>query len=133
MKKKMTNPQKSPPASATAGTDEKPTIQVTDSINTFSAGQDNDAPTLTPPAQSDQQDAFGAAVMNQDKRVNGLYATAGGRNSWMSIAGTGWVKLTTVTDSACEAMTILAGAARAKSTRIDYAIDGGLTTEVYVW
>lgn len=129
----MTNPQKSPPASVAAKTAETPTIQVADSVGASNMSLSSDAPTLTPPALNDQEGAFGAAVMNQDKRVNGLYATAGGRNSWMSIAGTGWVRLTTVTDSACEAMTVLAGAARAKSTRIDYAIDGGLTTEVYIW
>lgn len=129
----MTNPQKYPPAAAASKSAEMPSIQVADSNGASGMDLNSDGPTLTPPALSDQESAFGAAVMNQDKRVNGLYATAGGRNSWMSIAGTGWVKLTMVTDSACEAMTVLAGAARAKSTRIDYAVDGGLTTEVYVW
>jgi hypothetical protein len=51
----------------------------------------------------------------------------------MSIAGTGWVRLANSSDSACEAMTILAAHARAKSCRIDYAVDAGLTTEIYVW
>ncbi len=135
MKKKMTAPKKTPPASAaaSAGSADKPTIQVDDLAAASSTDHGDAAPTLTPPAQEGQDDAFGAAVWNQDKRVNGLYATSGGRNSWMSIAGTGWVRLANANDSACEAMTILAGAARAKNTRIDYAIDGGLTTEVYVW
>jgi hypothetical protein len=131
MKKKMTTPQQSPPAEAILETLEKPTIFVEDLISSFSSSEA--APTLAPPTLDSKEDAFGAAVWNSDKRVNGLYSTFNGRNSWMSIAGTGWVKLTTASDSACEAMTILAANARAKNTRIDYAVDGGLTTEMYVW
>ena len=134
MTKKMTSPQKSPPTETAAGysgAGSKPTIQVDESVNatTDTAA----APTLTPPSESNKGDAFGAAVWNSDKRVNGLYATHDARNAWMSIAGTGWVKLTTASDSACEAMTILASNARVKSSRIDYAVDAGLTTEMYVW
>ena len=133
MKKKMTNPQNTPPAEAAAESFEKPTIQVENSALTAADNAGNAAPSQNPPAQSGQEGAFGAAVMNSDKRVNGLYTTLNARNSWMSIVGVGWVKLTTTSDSACEAMTILASNARVKSTRIDYAVDGGLTTEMYVW
>lgn len=134
MPKKMTSPQKTPPTDgsvtvAVNGT--PPTIQVSESRKT--AIDTTTAPTLTPPAESAQTGAVGAAVWNTDKRVNGLYATFNGRNSWMSIAGTGWVRLATGSDSACEAMTILASTARAKNFRIDYAVDAGVTTEMYIW
>ena len=133
MKKNMTNPQNTPPAEAASESSEKPTIQVEHAAMAADDNTGNAAPSQNPPAASGQEGAFGAAVWSSDKRVNGLYTTLNARNSWMSIAGGGWVKLATASDSACEAMTILASNARAKSTRIDYAVDGGLTTEIYVW
>ncbi len=91
-----------------------------------------DAPTQTPPAEV-ASGAFGAAVWHNDKRVNALYNTYHPRNSWMSIVGTGWVRLSTASDSATEAMTVLAAHARVKNARVDYAVDGGQVTEIYVW
>ncbi len=134
MSKKMTSPQKNPPtdgAVTVAVNGTPPSLPISESSK--SALDVMTAPTLTPPTSASQNDAIGAAVWNTDKRVNGLYTTFNARNSWMSINGTGWVKLTTNTDAACEAMTILASAARAKNSRIDYAIDAGVTTEIYVW
>ncbi len=131
----MTSPQKTPPgdgAVAIAVNGTPPTVQISESRK--AAADDNTAaPPLTPPAVTNQSGAVGAAVWNTDKRVNGLYTTFNARNSWMSINGVGWVRLATNSDSACEAMTILASAARDKNLRIDYAVDAGLTTEIYIW
>ena len=131
----MKSPDKSLPTEmAASSSGNAPDIKVSDSAaSSSSASDDSKAPTLTPPSQASGDNAFGAAVWATDKRVNALYNTQDARNSWMSIAGTGWVKLTTVSDSACEAMTVLAAHARLKSCRIDYAVDAGLTTEIYVW
>lgn len=111
-----------------------PSIQVTEAHSASSASSAGEGPTQDPPASSSSGDqSYGAAVWASDKRVNALYHTKDARNSWMSITGTGWVKLTTVSDSASEAMTILAAHARTKNCRLDYATDGGVTTEIYVW
>jgi hypothetical protein len=135
MAKKMKSPEKSLPSEMAAGSSSgnAPDIQVPEG-GTSTASSEGAAPTLTPPSQSSAGNtAFGAAVWATDKRVNGLYNTQDARNSWMSIAGTGWVKLATASDSACEAMTVLAAHARLKNCRIDYAVDANLTTEIYVW
>lgn len=135
MPKKMTSPQKTPPADGAVGTvvvnGTPPSIQVSEARK--ETVDSTAAPTLMPPASAGQNEGIGAAVWNTDKRVNGLYTTHHARNSWMSIAGVGWVRLATSHDSACEAMTILASTARAKNFRIDYAVDASLTTEMYIW
>lgn len=128
----MKSPEKSLPEEQSAsGSGNAPDINISEASSAAEA--EGAAPSLTPPAQSGQNDSFGAAVWQSDKRVNGLYHTKDARNSWMSITGIGWVKLATASDSACEAMTVLATHARLKSCRIDYAVDAGLTTEIYVW
>lgn len=110
----------------------EPSIQVSEA-GASSLAQEI-APSQTPPdTASGQGGGIGATVSYTDKRVNGLYTTFNARNSWMSITGTGWVKLATASDSACEAMTILAAHARTKLSRLDYVHDGTIATEVYAW
>jgi hypothetical protein len=132
--KKMKAPEKTLPveAAATAGSANAPDIEISN-MNFSSLVDDTSAPSQAPPEIAIQGGAFGAAVWANDKRVNGLYNTYHARNSWMSIAGTGWVKLATATDSACESMTILATHARIKQCRMDYAVENGITVEMYVW
>lgn len=132
----MKAPDKTLPAEAVAAsTANAPEIEI--SNLSFSSLVDDKtsaaAPTAAPPETAFQSGAFGAPVWAQDKRVNGLYTTNHARNSWMSINGTGWVKLATATDSACESMTILATHARIKQCRVDYAVENGITVEMYVW
>jgi len=130
MAKKMKSPEKNLPSDVNVFDGNEPDVIVTKSSS--AAFADQEAPTQTPP-ETVAGEAFGAAVWNSDKRVNALYTTYHARNSWMSIAGKGWVKLTTASDSACEAMTILAAQARIKNARIDYATDTGEVTEMYIW
>lgn len=130
----MNNPEKTPPVSVNAGsgTAIAPTLDVpVMSSQTLSTSAN--APTLAPPERAEGVTAFGTAVWTTDKRVNGLYTTFNPRNSWMSIAGVGWKKLATGSDSMCEAMTDLAAHAREKNCRIDYAEENGLVTQIYVW
>lgn len=91
------------------------------------------APTVTPLQKAEGFAAVGAAVWNNDKRVNGLYTTYHPHNSWMSIAGMTWKKLSTTNDSSCEAMTLLAAHCREKICRIDFAEENGMVKEIYVW
>lgn len=129
----MKSPQINTPVegtiASTAGAGEAPSIKIEGSVVTTLG---DNAPSQTPPSASTTS-AFTAAVWNNDKRVNGLYSTADALNSWISIVGVGWVKLTTSNDSANEAMTILASHARVKSSQINYSVDAGLVNEMYVW
>ena len=135
MSRKMKTPEKIPPSGAgiTNGSNTNaPTINV--SQVAFAALESvANAPQFNPPETKEGVTAYEAAVWNTDKRVNGLYTTLHARNSWMSIAGIGWKKLATGSDSMCEAMTQLAAHCREKNCRIDFAEDNGLVNEIYVW
>ena len=134
MSKKM-KPEKIPPVEGVAvtnGNTNAPTIDISEAAKAGMELEAN-APKLSPPAAAEAVTAFGAAVWQTDKRVNALYNTHHARNSWMSIAGLGWKKLATGSDSTCEAMTLLASHCREKSCRIDFSEENGLVKEIYVW
>lgn len=90
-------------------------------------------PSLTPPQQGEAVSAVEAAVWHNNKRVNGLYTTLHARNSWMSIVGMNWKRLSVSNDSSSQAMTQLAAHCREKSCRIDFAEENNLVKEIYVW
>jgi hypothetical protein len=132
MSKKMRTPEKMPPAASAVNGANAPVLEITDIAQAASATEFA-APTKNPPALSAETEGFGAAVWSSDKRVNALYNTYHARNSWMGIAGVGWKKLATGSDSMCEAMTVLAAHCREKNCRIDYAEENGTIKEIYVW
>jgi|SRR5687768_10637614 hypothetical protein len=137
MSKKMKTPEKIPPSGASiangnSGTN-APTINVSSQAAFTSNESVANAPQFNPPATQEGVTAYEAAVWNTDKRVNALYTTLHARNSWMSIAGIGWKKLATGSDSMCEAMTQLAAHCREKNCRIDFSEENGLVNEIYVW
>jgi len=137
MSKKMKTPEKIPPsggAITNSNSDTNaPTINVSSQASFTSLESVTNAPQLSPPEIQEGVTGYEAAVWNTDKRVNALYTTLHARNSWMSIAGIGWKKLATGSDSACEAMTQLAAHCREKNCRIDYSEENGLVNEIYVW
>lgn len=137
MSKKMKTPEKIPPAGGAITNSNSdtnaPTINVSSQAAFTSIESVTNAPQLSPPEVQEGVTAYEAAVWNTDKRVNALYTTLHARNSWMSIAGIGWKKLATGSDSACEAMTQLAAHCREKNCRIDYSEENGLVNEIYVW
>ena len=91
------------------------------------------APTITPEQKAEGFAAVGAAVWNNDKRVNALYTTMHPHNAWMGIVGLGWKKLSVTNDSSCEAMNLLSSHCREKACRIDFAEENGTVKEIYVW
>ena len=133
----MKTPEKVPPAGITItnGNTETnaPTVNVASQSGYTSLESVANAPKLTPPIAQEGVTAYEAAIWSTDKRVNALYTTLHARNSWMSIAGVGWKKLATGSDSACEAMTQLAAHCREKNCRIDFSEENGLVNEIYVW
>jgi hypothetical protein len=137
MSKKM-KPEKIPPSegntstangSATAAA---PTMDISEAAL---AGMELEslAPQLTPPEKAEGIKGIETAVWSSDKRVNALYTTYNPHNSWMGIAGVGWKKLAIGSNSATEAMTMLAAHCREKNCRIDYSEENGLVKEIYVW
>lgn len=136
MSKQTKTPVNVPPAEEaiqTAKTDEAPEIQASE-LNSSSLSDDN-MPTLTPPSESSasSEEGFGAGVWNNSKKVNALYSTDGAKNSWMSIVGTGWVRLNTLSDTGHTALTILAAAAKEKNSSVNYLLDASQAKEMYVW
>ncbi len=136
----MKKPVKNPPqaeevATKSAAASSVPSIEVSSSSNEATASSDT-APTLTPPASSSgsSEDSFGAVgVWNNDKRINALFGANETRNSWVGVVGVGWVKFASTIDSANQAFTILASAAKIKNSPVNYNLDGGVITEMYVW
>jgi hypothetical protein len=130
------SPVKNPPiAQVEAGEASVPSVIIESSDSSASINGNEAVPTLDPPSTSSgsTEDSFGAGVWNNDKRINGLFSTNETRNSWMSIVGTGWVKLANNIDSANEGLTILSSAAKVKNSPVNYLLDGGQVTQIYVW
>jgi hypothetical protein len=97
-----------------------------------SAGQTDAAPTLAPPVNIFGQGGVTAVLTN--KRITGLWGKSQDRNSWAHIDGIGWKKLVNSSASTINALTLLAGQARALNRPIDYRDEAdGMIYEMYVW
>jgi hypothetical protein len=96
------------------------------------------APTALPPAATGDTTggvgAFGASTWVSNKKVNALWAINENRNSWISVAGVGWVKLANNSDSAIVALTMLGANARLTQGYVSYRQEAdGILHEMYVW
>ncbi len=135
MSKQSQKPVSVPPveeAFQSAKLDDAPEIQASETSNLSLA--DDHMPTLTPPSEtSSSEEGFGAGVWNNSKKVNALYTTEGSKNGWMSIVGTGWVRLNTQSDTGHMALNILAAAAKEKNSNVNYLLDNSQAKEMYVW
>lgn len=130
------SPVKNPPvAQVEAGEASVPSLVVESTDSSSVVGGNETVPIFDPPSATsgETEDGFGAGVWHNDKRVNGLFSPNEIRNSWMSVVGTGWVKLANNIDSANEALTVFATAAKVKNSPVNYLLDGGLVTQIYVW
>jgi hypothetical protein len=75
-----------------------------------------------------------ATVWNNSQIVNALWSINEDRNSWVGIAGVGWVKLSTGSDSGVVALTMLASHAKALQSSINYRQESdGMVHEIYAW
>lgn len=130
------SPDKTPPAAQVeAGEASAPSLAVESTESSFSFSESEAVPTLDPPSSISEssEDGFSAGVWHNNKKVNALFSTNQTRNSWMSVVGTGWVKLANTIDSANEALTVFATAAKVKNSPVNYLLDGGHATQIYVW
>jgi len=90
------------------------------------------APTLEPPAAVTEAEAFGAWSGN--KQINALWTINQNRNSWVSVVGVGWKKLSNVSDSGNVALTMLSAHARQLNRIVVYRDEAdGMIHEMYVW
>jgi hypothetical protein len=91
-------------------------------------------PSQMPPTATEQGSSGGITAWNNDKRVTALWAINQNRNSWVYINGVGWKRLSTASDSANLALTLLAAHAKQSQTNYTYRDESdGLIHESYVW
>src|SRR4029077_5066996 len=96
------------------------------------------APTAEPPAAiaagEGEGGGIGASVWVNNKKINALWAIAENRNSWVGVAGVGWVKLANNSDSAIVALTMLGANARQTQGNVNYRQESdNMIHEMYVW
>jgi hypothetical protein len=131
------SPVKNPPvAQVEAGEASVPSLVVESMDSSSAVGGSEAVPIFDPPSASSGEtddDGFGAGVWNNNKKINALFSTNETRNSWISVVGTGWVKLANTIDSANEALTVFSTAAKVKNSPVNYLLDGGKVTQIYVW
>lgn len=96
-------------------------------------------PTAEPPAASDTgggvaAGAVGASVWVNNKKINALWSINENRNSWVGVAGVGWVKLANNSDTAIVALTMLGANARQTQGVVNYRQESdNMIHEMYVW
>ncbi len=137
-KKIMQKPLKTPPIAQVEAEETKasvPSLEVETKNNLSATSGTESVPTINPPSAYNEtaDGGFGAGAWNENKKVSALFTVNETRNSWMSVVGTGWVKLASNIDSANEALTILATSAKVKSSPINYFLDNDQVTQIYVW
>lgn len=111
--------------------DQAPTISPEEQAST-TLNKDMNQPSEGPPAEVAQsKSGFTAGTWNSNKHVTGLYNTHHASNSWVYIAGKGWVKLTESKN--VEAMSILTAHAKITNSPVNYYLEGGNITAIYVW
>ena len=89
-----------------------------------------------PPANDTQSaDAGNAATTwSTVSNVNALWSINQDKNSWMGIAGVGWLKLSNASDTGIIALTMLASHAKQLGSGIYYRTeDDNMVHEIYAW
>ena len=90
------------------------------------------APSMTPPAAANAEKQV-AGLWVGDKRITALWSINQNRNAWVYVAGVGWKRLASNSDSAIVALNMLASHARALNCRVDYREEAdGMIREMYV-
>ena len=121
--------------------DTKPQQDLLSSVSIASGGVSgaaSAAPSAEPPTSStetaDSTGAIGASVWVTNKKINALWTINQNRNSWVGVAGVGWVKLANNSDSAIVAFTMLGASARQTQGVVNYRQEAdNMMHEIYVW
>lgn len=94
------------------------------------------APTAEPPAAAAgiAVGAVSASVWVNNKKINALWTIGENRNSWVGVAGVGWVKFANNSDSAIVAFTMLGANAKLTQGTVNYRQEAdNMIHEIYVW
>lgn len=97
------------------------------------------APTAEPPAAATTgtggvATGIAATTWVTNKKINALWSINENRNSWVGVAGVGWVKLANNSDTAIVAFTMLGANARLTQGTVNYRQESdGMIHEIYVW
>ena len=95
---------------------------------------DEASPSNLPPGEVDEiEEAMGASVWYNNKKIVGLWSDKGTRNSWANIQGMGWKKVSTANNSSSTVLTMLLSHARDRYRTVKINLDNNLISEVYVW
>jgi hypothetical protein len=98
-------------------------------------GEQAAVPTAEPPAAI-QAGAVtgGVTAWVNGQKVNALWSINENRNSWVGVAGVGWIKLANNSDSAVVALTVLGAHAKQTQGAINYRKEAdGMIHEIYAW
>lgn len=95
------------------------------------------APSAEPPsagAVGGITGTIGTTVWFNNQKINALWTINENRNSWVGVAGVGWVKLANNSDSAIVALTMLGADAKLTQGSTSYRQESdGMMHEIYVW
>jgi hypothetical protein len=99
----------------------------------FAAAASATAPTLAPPAKTEDIRAITSVWVN-NQRANALWTINQNRNSWAAFSTGGWQKFANNSDSAIVAFTALAANARDSQGVVNYRSEAdNMIHEIYVW
>lgn len=94
------------------------------------------APTLVPPTEAEIEaaESEGIAAWYSGKKIVALWSNDDNRNSYISVPGLGWKKLSSANDSSVVSMTMLAAHAEQTNANVNIRIEAdGMVHEIYVW
>ena len=73
-------------------------------------------------------------IWNSQKTIVDQWTINQDRNSWIGVAGIGWQKLSTASDSGCVALTMIAANALITKASVNYRTESdGMVHEIYVF
>jgi hypothetical protein len=112
-----------------------PTVSI-ESLQEESETVSTDLPAQMPPteAQMAQAEEVGIAAWYNGKKIAALWCNSSSRNSYISVAGMGWKKLSNANDSCLISMSIMAAHAEATNATVNVRTGSdGMVHEIYVW
>jgi hypothetical protein len=91
-------------------------------------------PTMATAGIGAQAAAASGTVWQSGKTITNQWTINQDRNSWIGVAGIGWQKLSTASDSGCVSLTMLAGSALITKASVSYRTESdGMVHEMYVF
>jgi hypothetical protein len=107
----------------------------TQEINLLPVGPGKQAaPALAVSGVAKQATVNAGTIWNSQKTIVDQWTINQDRNSWIGVAGIGWQKLSTASDSGCVALTMIASNALITKASVNYRTESdGMVHEIYVF